>query len=120
MRWRMTGSTSMPWATRHEGDWWVVRVNDFPDHPLHTLFVGTAVRGDFDDWPAGWERPRSLDAALEDWLLPHERQEALAPLVQLGRYSSAAGRPCDFDFCGCERRTPDEVLRISHDYPFQL
>ncbi len=35
---------------------WELRVNDFPDEPLYTLFVDGVAVGHFDDWPRAWDR----------------------------------------------------------------
>jgi len=37
---------------------WMVRMNDFPDEPLYTLFIEGEAIIDFNDWPKGWkDRP---------------------------------------------------------------
>jgi hypothetical protein len=34
----------------------LVRVNDFPEEQLYTLFVNGNEVGNFDDWPEQWVR----------------------------------------------------------------
>ncbi len=54
--WAKTGDLDYPWMADHEGEKYQVRINDFPDEHMYTLFVdGTSV-GDFDDWPDAWDR----------------------------------------------------------------
>lgn len=33
-----------------------IRMNDFPEQPLYTLFLDGQAVADFDDWPSGWMR----------------------------------------------------------------
>lgn len=35
---------------------WTLRLNDFPDEPLYTLFVNHRRVGDFSDWPQAWRK----------------------------------------------------------------
>jgi hypothetical protein len=39
-----------------EAETWVVRVNDFPEEHLYTLYVNDEELGDFDEWPRQWAR----------------------------------------------------------------
>ncbi|MFD0856533.1 hypothetical protein ACFQ07_30120, partial [Actinomadura adrarensis] len=55
--WRGTGDVRFPVAARVRGQWWVLRMNRFPDHPLWTLFVDGVRRFDINDVPATWGRP---------------------------------------------------------------
>lgn len=36
---------------------WKIRINDFPDEMLYTLFINDEPVLDFDDWPEYWDRP---------------------------------------------------------------
>ncbi|HUN37154.1 MAG TPA: hypothetical protein VMU95_34580 [Trebonia sp.] len=51
--WRRVRSNAFPWAAPIGGAWHVLRLNDFPDHPLHTLFIDGSCIGDLDDLPGG-------------------------------------------------------------------
>ena len=95
MNWKRTGSACFPYAAEQQGQWWVLRVNSFPDHALYTLFVdGRGVR-DVDDVPEGWGRPTD---ATED--LPAATAEAvLAPVADLVAHGSEWGRPCENPYC---------------------
>ncbi|AKF03709.1 hypothetical protein [Sandaracinus amylolyticus] len=55
--WRTTGDLDFPFAAEHDGHALRLRLNDFPDEPLHTLFVDGQDLGDFDDWPPRWRQP---------------------------------------------------------------
>jgi len=35
---------------------WIVRVNDFPEEHLYTLYVNDEELGSFDEWPRRWSR----------------------------------------------------------------
>lgn len=37
-----------------DGDTWIVRLNNFPDEPLHTLIVEGEEIIHFNDWPKEW------------------------------------------------------------------
>ena len=56
-QWHETGDACFPTAARVDEQWWVLRVNAFPDHPLWTLFVEGERRLDVDDTPPAWGRP---------------------------------------------------------------
>jgi hypothetical protein len=83
--WSPTGDGGFPYAARLDGQWWVVRVNAFPDHPLYTVLVDGRFYSDFEDWPEGWERGTSP-------------VEAVLP-VQLTAYGSERGDPCGCPYC---------------------
>lgn len=87
--WRRVGSTRFPWAARVGGAWNVLRLNDFPDHPLHTLFIDGACVGDLDGLPDNWHLDRSGQQ-----LTPQERQQVLTIMRELARYGSETGQPC--------------------------
>jgi hypothetical protein len=94
--WKRTGNAYFPSAALVDGQWWVLRLNSFPDHPLWTLFVDGACRFDVDDAPATWGQPA-------DDSLPHlsdqEAAEVLRPVRHLLAYGSETGDPCDNPFC---------------------
>ena len=35
---------------------WFIRLNDYPDEPLHTLLVGSKEIIHFNEWPSEWVR----------------------------------------------------------------
>jgi hypothetical protein len=94
--WKRTGNTYFPSAALVDGQWWVLRLNSFPDHPLWTLFVNGQCRFDLDDAPPGWGRP--ADDTLPR-LSEHDTATALGPVEQLVAYGSESGDPCDNPFC---------------------
>lgn len=102
-QWQPTGHPLFPVAAKVDGVWWVLRRNDFPDHPLWTLFVdGNTDRYDTTTVPTHWEDPfhptrKALDAITA--------REALAPVDRFEIYGSEAGQPCDASFC-CFWRKP--------------
>ncbi len=55
-----TGDPEYPLAADANGKAWRVRVNDFPDAPLYTLFIDGVGMMDFDNWPKNWNRPKGL------------------------------------------------------------
>ena len=44
-----------------------VRINDFPDERLYSLFVDGAWAGDFNDWPRGWTREDGAGRVSVTW-----------------------------------------------------
>lgn len=36
---------------------WKIRINDFPEEVMFTLFIDNEPTLDFDDWPEYWDRP---------------------------------------------------------------
>lgn len=98
--WRPTGHPFFPAAANFDGIWWVMRLNDFPDHPLWTLFIdGNTKRFDTTGLPEHWSHPlRPVGAPLD----PDIAREVLAPIEQFAIYGSEVGMPCDNGFC-CRR-----------------
>ena len=37
---------------------WMLRMNDFPDEPLFTLFIDGKEILHFNDWPPAWTKPK--------------------------------------------------------------
>lgn len=54
--WRKTADPKHPYVTECDGDRFVIRVNDFPDDHLYTLFANDVKLADFDEWPSHWKR----------------------------------------------------------------
>jgi len=101
---RRVRSNLFPWAARIGGGWHVLRLNSFPDHPLHTLFIDGACIGDLDDLPDCWHLEHGSQHTP---LTPQERQQVLTLMRGLGPYGSEVGQPCDGAFCGCDTMTDD-------------
>ncbi|QBS40091.1 hypothetical protein [Nocardia sp. CS682] len=94
--WRFTRNVHFPVAALVEDQWWVLRLNSFPDHALWTLFIDGVVRFDIDDTPPSWGRPLDRSAPL---LEPETAQAVLAPVRDFVAYGSEVGEPCDDPFC---------------------
>jgi hypothetical protein len=94
--WRRTGNAYFPVAARVEAQWWVLRVNNFPDHPTWTLLVDGRRRFDVDDAPPSWHNPADQSVEALDTA---SAQEALALVVGLEAYGSDVGQPCDNPYC---------------------
>ncbi len=55
--WAETSDTHFPYTAQVGGERWTLRINDFPDEPLYTLFVGQRPLQDIEEWPSTWVRP---------------------------------------------------------------
>jgi hypothetical protein len=44
------------WSAHVGDEAWIVRVNDFPEEHLYTLYVNDEELGSFDEWPRQWSR----------------------------------------------------------------
>lgn len=94
--WGQTGNVYFPVAAVVNGEWWVLRINNFPDHPLWTLFVNGERRFDITDTPTTWANP----AGREHKKLPPEvAAEALRPVERFVAYGSEIGCPCQEICC---------------------
>lgn len=93
--WRETSSAQFPRAAVVVGQWWVLRVNSFPEHPIYTVFVGGERHCDLDELPDSWA-PRGAD---EEWLSAAESDDALVDVVGFRAYGSESGQPCDNPMC---------------------
>ena len=56
VKWNEGADPKYPYEAKMNGDKLVVRVNDFPDDKLYTLFVNDNEVASFDDWPKQWRR----------------------------------------------------------------
>lgn len=54
--WLPSGDVFAPWHASVGGQAWTLRLNDFPEERLYTLFVAGLPVGDFDDFPPGWSK----------------------------------------------------------------
>jgi hypothetical protein len=100
--WRSVGSAVFTRAAHIEGVWWVLRLNDFPEHPMFTLFIDGCRIGDIDDLPASW-----LPPARGEPLAPPERQQVLGVMGGLGPYGAEASVACRGDWCTCSILTDE-------------
>jgi hypothetical protein len=62
IEWQPTGNPLAPWKSCVAGETWTVRINDFPEEHLYTVFRDGVVLEDFDDWPSHWIRNRERKA----------------------------------------------------------
>lgn len=123
--WSRTGDAHFPSAVRVDGQWWVLRVNGFPDHPLWTLFVDGVAREHVEDAAPGWTfdgpplataeqvlaSAGQVLASTEQVLATAEQalastdqalataEQVLAPLRGLEAFGSEDGNPCDGPYC---------------------
>lgn len=94
--WRQTGNPCFPVVARVKRHWWVLRVNNFPDHPVWTLLVDGERKFDLDEAPAAWGNP--ADSSLPS-LAPEDAEEAISRVKAFTAYGSEVGQPCDNPFC---------------------
>jgi hypothetical protein len=101
LAWRRTGNPYFPSATNVNGNWWVLRVNNFPDHPLWTLFINGERRCDVEGIPDGEDPPNWGHPAADQLprLDPATTARVLAPVERHVAYGSEVGRACDNPFC---------------------
>ncbi|MBK8168835.1 MAG: hypothetical protein IPK60_00655 [Sandaracinaceae bacterium] len=57
LRWESSGDGEFPYRADLGGHLLVIRVNDFPDEPLYTLFIDGHPVDDLEDWPLLWTKP---------------------------------------------------------------
>ena len=70
--WKRTADPRYPFAAKFEGEKCVIRLNDFPDEHLYTLFVDGEEIVSFDDWSSSWNRPVKEKAVNQP--APHKSQ----------------------------------------------
>ena len=56
VHWQKTSDASVPYEATISNVPCRIRLNDFPDEPLYSLFQENQHVADFDDWPASWDR----------------------------------------------------------------
>lgn len=94
--WKRTGHRRFPVAAEVDEDWWVLRLNPFPDHDMWTLFINGVARYDVTETPPTWGRPLAAPVPTLD---PGTARTILAPIAHLTVYGSEVGRSCDDPFC---------------------
>jgi hypothetical protein len=65
VRWRATWSHAVPLQAEVGGSVWVLRLGDFPDEAMYTLYVDGEPCGQLDDWPEKWERPARVTLRVD-------------------------------------------------------
>jgi len=55
--WEKTKDPFFPYAGEAVGHKCAIRLNDFPDEPLYTLFIDGEMALHLEDWPPPWIRP---------------------------------------------------------------
>ncbi|MFJ7277833.1 hypothetical protein [Kitasatospora sp. NPDC098663] len=113
--WCDTGTGVFCYAARVEGRWWVLRLNDFPEHPLYTFFIDAQVVGDVTDDPAVWQQLPSPEALPA--LSAPELTEVLRLMAGLGPYGAEAGTPCTGDWCTCGILTDGYAAQLNTPPP---
>ncbi len=56
VKWSKTDDPALLWYAQVAAGTWTIRVNDFPEEHLYTLFVNDEDLGSFDEWPRQWSR----------------------------------------------------------------
>ena len=56
IKWNKTGDAEYPYESKHKVESLTLRINDFPEESLYTLFVNGEEVCDFDDWSENWTR----------------------------------------------------------------
>ena len=56
IEWHETENVDFPYQVQINGSTLKIRINDFPDEPLFSLFRDGKHVADFDDWPSHWKR----------------------------------------------------------------
>jgi hypothetical protein len=62
--WQPTKQPDWPLEARIEEKLWRLRVNEFPEDHLYTLWIDREEIGSFDNWPRAWQRPGSQASPL--------------------------------------------------------
>jgi len=60
VKWSKTDDPTVLWRAQVGAGAWTVRVNDFPEEHLYTLYVNDQQLGSFDEWPRQWSRSQEL------------------------------------------------------------
>ncbi len=108
--WFRVESHVFVFAGFESGRTWALRLNNFPEHALYTLFVDAQVVGDLEDLPTGW----GLDPLDEVPVLDRYRRSSfLESVAELGPYGTELDDPCDQDWCTCSVLTPAYVRELA-------
>jgi len=102
--WQDTGTGVFRYAARVGTCWWVLRLNDFPEHPMFTLFIDARCIGDLDDLPRAWRIGHGN--VLANMTSP-QRTETLHLMAGLAPYGSETGQRCTSDWCTCDILTDE-------------
>jgi hypothetical protein len=83
--WTKTGDNDFPWEIRTPRSHLQVRLNNYPDEWMYSLFVNGECVGDFHDWPECWNRGEDPTKA--------EIEAAIDPATLLSRYVTGDCQP---------------------------
>jgi len=59
INWSRSGDPCFPFEATVDGEPWKIGINDFPDYPLYSLYVGDREVRYIDDWPQAWTKSAS-------------------------------------------------------------
>ena len=65
--WRRTSDPLYPYDAEFDGKRCVLRVNDFPEEDLYTLFVDHIEVESFNEWPEQWTRFNRTPQSRKSW-----------------------------------------------------
>lgn len=57
LKWFNTEDAEYPLVSNVNEECWRIRINDFPEEPLYTLFIEKRLVVSFNDWPSSWKKP---------------------------------------------------------------
>ena len=70
VKWLKANDPTALWRARVRGETWTIRVNDFPEEQLYTLFVNDDDLGSFDEWPRQWSRTEDATNPKDSMRVP--------------------------------------------------
>ncbi|MBV6492935.1 MAG: hypothetical protein LDLANPLL_00940 [Turneriella sp.] len=57
IHWSTAAGADNSYEARVEGQYWQVRIGDFPAEAMYTLFIDGMEVSTFNDWPVLWQKP---------------------------------------------------------------
>jgi hypothetical protein len=97
--WLRTGYTFFPYAALQAGQWWVLRINCFPEHDLVTLFIDGSVAADVT---AGPDDARPLVAGIGRLMSTWSQNATELPMMSLELARRVIGAVAEFVNYGSE------------------
>ena len=58
--WQKTDDVEFPYVSIEENEDMKIRLNDFPEEAMYSLFINNDFICDFDDFPINWDKEASL------------------------------------------------------------